>query len=262
MAAVPFKPRATAAYYRVYLVLRQRLMDWESSSRTPLPGEHSLAKEFGVSRSTIRRALDLLHREKCIIRRQGVGNFPAPAGPRSSREPVPTPGVGHLITLTKGTRAKNLSQEILLPPARVRDALKLRAGDYCLLLRRLRLLKARPFSLTAIYVPTAIADQLDLRRLKGTPIVHALEAAGLAPKRAIQMLNATLSDAAVAEHLGGAIGAPVMRLRRTVFDAEEHPLMYQESLYLSQYFELRMELNRDHSDASVLWQPTKGRWES
>src|SRR5918996_1348977 len=45
----------------------------------PLPAERDLAKELGVARMTLRRAIDGLVAEAMLVRRQGAGTFVAPA---------------------------------------------------------------------------------------------------------------------------------------------------------------------------------------
>ncbi|GAA4488295.1 LacI family DNA-binding transcriptional regulator [Microbacterium panaciterrae] len=50
-----------------------------------LPTEHELAKETGLSLTTVRRAFDELVAERIVVRRQGAGSFVASARPREGR---------------------------------------------------------------------------------------------------------------------------------------------------------------------------------
>jgi DNA-binding transcriptional regulator YhcF (GntR family)/8-oxo-dGTP pyrophosphatase MutT (NUDIX family) len=71
-------------YERVAQSLRSRLAAGEFSDGRALPSEAALCAEFDVSRTTARRAYDLLAEEGSIVRRQGAGAFAvevtAPAG--------------------------------------------------------------------------------------------------------------------------------------------------------------------------------------
>src|ERR1700728_1318235 len=60
---------------RLYLLLRDRILSGEVQSEARLPSEPSLAEEHGVSRVTVRRALDDLPGEGRAERKPGSGTF-------------------------------------------------------------------------------------------------------------------------------------------------------------------------------------------
>ena len=62
-------------YHRIYLVIREQLAEGRYPPSTPLPGELKLAQDFGVSRVTVRAALDRLAEENLIVRYRGRGTF-------------------------------------------------------------------------------------------------------------------------------------------------------------------------------------------
>ncbi|HEC09531.1 MAG TPA: GntR family transcriptional regulator [Acidimicrobiales bacterium] len=56
-------------------ILRRRFETGELQPGDRLPGEHDLASEIGVSRATVRTAVDSLARQGLVVKRHGVGNF-------------------------------------------------------------------------------------------------------------------------------------------------------------------------------------------
>ncbi|MBN1250191.1 MAG: GntR family transcriptional regulator [Anaerolineae bacterium] len=71
-------------YYQVYASLLERLRAQEFAPGEALPSERQLVQDYGVSRITISKALDLLEREEVIERQQGRGTFVREhAAPRS-----------------------------------------------------------------------------------------------------------------------------------------------------------------------------------
>src|SRR4051812_49197215 len=69
------------------IALREQLLDHFLENK-PSPGtrffsDHELARVSGLSRPTVRRALDGLERDGWIERRQGIGTF---IGPRASMQ--------------------------------------------------------------------------------------------------------------------------------------------------------------------------------
>jgi DNA-binding GntR family transcriptional regulator len=62
------------AHYRLIAdQLRHRIISQRLASGAHLPSESQLREEFGVSRTTIRKALDLLRAEGLVVREPGVG---------------------------------------------------------------------------------------------------------------------------------------------------------------------------------------------
>jgi DNA-binding transcriptional MocR family regulator len=61
-------------YLQVRDVIAQRIVDGEWKPHTAIPSGSELAREFGVSPGTIRKALDLAEAERLLTRRQGRGH--------------------------------------------------------------------------------------------------------------------------------------------------------------------------------------------
>lgn len=66
---------ATPLYAQLATILRQRIESGELASRDPLPSEPYLMGEQGLSRSTVRHALDILRAEGLIQTFPGRGTF-------------------------------------------------------------------------------------------------------------------------------------------------------------------------------------------
>lgn len=62
-------------YYAIYLQLKQKIIDQKYPEGELLPSENSIAKEYGVSRETIRKALDYLSQDGLIQKKQGLGSI-------------------------------------------------------------------------------------------------------------------------------------------------------------------------------------------
>jgi len=62
-------------YHQVYSVLRGWIFDGTFPPGAKLPPESDLCEQFGVSRITSRKAIDLLVQENLIIRVQGKGTY-------------------------------------------------------------------------------------------------------------------------------------------------------------------------------------------
>ncbi|GLZ13295.1 hypothetical protein Acsp04_35300 [Actinomadura sp. NBRC 104425] len=63
------------AYRGIADVLRRRVEDGTYPAGARLPGEHTLSRELGATRNTVRRALDVLESEGLLVAVTGVGRF-------------------------------------------------------------------------------------------------------------------------------------------------------------------------------------------
>jgi GntR family transcriptional regulator len=241
-------------YHQLYVVLRQQITDGAFPPSAPLPTEMALSETYDVSRVTVRRALDMLERESLVVRRQGVGTFPA-AQAAQQEAPARIAGlIENLITIGLETTAKLLAYDPRAPmPAFVAAALQLAPDARCLRLQRLRRHKKKPVSLTTVFVPPAFASHIDRKSLDDRPVVRILEQAGIRAVSAEQSLSAVAADDQAASELGVAIGSPLIRLRRVVFEKGGAPLLYQQSLYNPDRYEYYMLLSRDNSTARPQW---------
>ena len=62
-------------YYQLYTSLRSRIRDGEFQAGDALPSERQLVEDYGVSRITVVKALDILDQEGLVDRQHGRGNF-------------------------------------------------------------------------------------------------------------------------------------------------------------------------------------------
>ncbi|MGI9477981.1 MAG: FadR/GntR family transcriptional regulator [Hyphomicrobiaceae bacterium] len=72
--------RNTGLRDEVYESMFSQILDGTLKAGSQLPTEHALAKQYKVARSTLRRALERLKRDRLIIARQGDGHYVAGIG--------------------------------------------------------------------------------------------------------------------------------------------------------------------------------------
>ena len=71
----PSKFSTRPLYLQVRDALATRIAGGEWKPNAAIPNESDLAREFGVSSGTMRKALDLMEGERLLTRRQGRGTF-------------------------------------------------------------------------------------------------------------------------------------------------------------------------------------------
>lgn len=244
-----------ARYRQIYLNLKTQIQDGDLLPGASLPSEPELAQQFGVSRITIRQSLGLLEQEGWVSRRHGVGTFVQAKERPEPAEPDLHGPLEALITLGVETTAVLLRADWLKPGERLRTRLGAAEDEEVFRLQRKRSAGGEPFSHTSILLRREMAERLDLETLGDAPVIAALESTGVRAHYAEQGLGATLAEPDAAEALEVDVGAPLTRLRRTVFDADGRAILYQISLYRPDRFEYRMTLNRTRERGGPSWRP-------
>jgi GntR family transcriptional regulator len=224
--------------------LREILLEQLESGRdvdAPMPSERELGQRFGLSRMTVRQAVDALVAEGRLYRVPGKGTFVA-----QPKIVMPL----QLTSFTEDMRARGLtagavdlgrSQE----PAdeAVATSLDLQPGDPVLVLVRLRTAEGQPMALERAHLPAGRVPRLLEQPLTDTSLYVVLrERYGLHVERGEQTIEAVSAAAADADLLHVPRGSPVLRLVRRSW-ADGRPLEHVVSTYRGDRYQLRVALD-------------------
>ncbi|MFD2184883.1 GntR family transcriptional regulator [Rhodoplanes azumiensis] len=241
---------------RLYLLLRDRIVGGAVAPGGRLPSEPALAQEHGVSRVTVRRALDLLADEGLVRRRVGSGTFveDVPA----SRPIVAdfSNVLSNLIEMGRTTAVKLLSFAYVVPPASIAEPLGLGRGERVQRSVRVRLIDGQPFSYLTTHVPERIGLTYSERDLATIPLLELMERSGVVAERATQSISASLVGPETAEALDLAPGDPVISLTRVVYEPSGRGVEHLHALYRPDRYAFQMDLVRTGADGTRRWTPT------
>lgn len=247
---------------RVYLSLSNDISTGVYSEGSLLPGENKLAERFGVSRITIRRALDALAADGQIQKKTGAGSIvlARPERPQSITADFATL-MPQLVEMSTTTTARLLSFSYAAASKTVSSALGIANGDFVQTAVRIRLSSNQPFSHLTTHVPEAIARNYDEADLATQPLFRLFERSGVSVSSAYQSVTATLAAPDVADALSVSVGAPLLSLTRVVRDSEGRGIEYLSALYRPDLFRLEMTLSRVGSEDARHWEPVIGATE-
>jgi len=241
--------------HKFYLLLKERINSGALSPGERLPSEPTLAASHGLSRVTVRRALDGLSREGLITRQAGAGTFVAMKKTAPKMVADLTDMLAHLAAMGRATKVKLLAFAYVTPPPPVAVALKLGPDERAQHAVRVRHLNGQPFSLLSTYVPERVGLTYDRVDLVTTPLLELLERSGVAVERAEQMISATLAGPDAAEALGVEIGAPLISLIRVVYGADGAGIEYLSAYYRPDMHAFHMEMMRTGRAQDRYWLP-------
>lgn len=244
---------------RVYLLLRDEISNGTFQPGKLLPGENRLADRFGVSRITVRRALDALSSQGWVEKKTGAGSVVV------DRSETPQPIAANFATLMpqlvemgQKTTARLLSFSYGPTSAAIARALDLEAGQSVQTAVRVRYADDKAFSHLTTHVPEDIARNYDEADLATQPLFKLLERSGVHVESAYQTVTATLATPDVAEALALSVGAPLLALKRVVRDSTGRGVEHLSALYRPDMFRLEMTLSRVGAGDARHWEPVIG----
>jgi GntR family transcriptional regulator len=201
----------------------QREIEQNMQPGQNLPIEPELEKRFGVSRVTVRRALEELESDGLIIRKQGRGTFVRE--PKIAQELTQLKSWGESIRQS-GLEPQTVSSEIdvLEPTLEISQSLALPPGTKLVRVRRLRFANGDPICIMTNYLPQNLIPNLEENGLVNDSIYRTMAHYNLKPVRAFDKVEARPATPWEAEQLQVAVDFPLLEVTRLVYDAAGKPL--------------------------------------
>jgi GntR family transcriptional regulator len=228
-------------YYQLKQILLEKIEQAEWTPDEPIPSEQKLQETYGLSRTTVRQALDDLVIEGYLNRYRGRGTYLAQ--PKVADEPSSGLDLQKYMAL-QGIRLgwRVLDQQWLEPPAFVRSALRLEPGAQVYCLRRLRLADDGPIGYHCAYTPRPFAEQIDHSALTEGESLTYLRKLDLGPIRVHRTLEAVAAAHDDQDLLGLEQSAPVLQLDRLVTDEADAPIEFLRARYRGDRFKYQITL--------------------
>ncbi len=229
-------------YYQLRTLLLDRIENGDLRPGDLVPTERELIDCYGVSRITVRQAVNSLMADGLLYRQRGRGTFV-----RRNRIEQQLATLTDFYEemadrgLTPSTRI--LSAEMIEPDGAVVAKLRLGGGEKALRLVRVQMGNDEPMALDISHFPSDLGERL----LKEKPVraIYAfLEGIGVELDWADQAIESTLADEFTARQLGIKRGMPVLLVERTVYSADGRPVEYTRAFYRADRYAYRICLNR------------------
>ncbi|MEU3653903.1 GntR family transcriptional regulator [Streptomyces sp. NPDC032161] len=202
-------------YHQLAQQLEAAVEEGRLAPGTLLGNEIDLASRLGLSRPTVRQAIQSLVDKGIMVRRRGVGTqvvhsaVGRPLEPSSLYDDLEAAG-GHPTT-------RVLRNTVEPAGPRVADVLGVAEGSDVHLVERIRYAYDAPLALLRNHLPPGTVD-LDTVRLESTGLYRMLRGAGIAMHSARQSIGARPATAEEAAVLAETEGAVLLTMERTTFD--------------------------------------------
>ncbi len=222
---------------------RDRVLDLVESLAVgqPIPAERQLALDLGVSRLTLRAALDELVRDGYLERRHGSGTY------------VTEPKIAQPLTLTsfsddmrrRGMTPGSRTLELTTTVAGARLAHRLDVSPETRLIRvkRLRLADSKPMAMEVLHVPEAFVPGLTRADFEDHSFYELLrERYGITIASGTQSIEPTVTSDEESEVLGVPLHTPAFLFERTTVSESGRIVEFVRSIYRGDRYRLVAEL--------------------
>lgn len=222
-------PSYRPLYQQIKEALLTRIVSGEWPPGTYIPSESALAKEYGVSVGTLRKALDALASEQVVIRLQGKGTVVATHDSDRSLFQF-----FRLVRLD-GTRTLPISRVLIreqrAATAQEADILGLRPEAAVVHIRRVRELEEVPALLEDLVVSAERFRDLEHepQTLPNTLYQLYQQRFNQTVAHAEERLFAVAAGEEEHRHLGVATGTPLLEIRRIAKNLQGNPLEFRTS---------------------------------
>lgn len=202
-------------YYQIASRLEQAILDQTLPAGARLENEVALAARLGLSRPTIRRAIQDLVDKGLLVRRRGIGTQVVHG--KVTRNVELTSLFEDLERAGQKPETRVLSVAVVAADDAAVDALGVDPGSRVLHVQRLRSADGVPLAILDNVLPEQFAD-LDRDALEKHGLYQLLRARGVTMRVAKQRIGARAATSREAELLDLSRGAPVLTMARTAFD--------------------------------------------
>jgi DNA-binding GntR family transcriptional regulator len=207
---------------------------------TRLSNEVALADQFGLSRPTMRQAMQHLVDKGLLARKRGVGTQVVTN--RIRRQVEFTSLYEDLEREERRPRTEVLSLQTVPAGPDIGAALRVDEGAPVVALERLRFADDQPIALMRNHLPAGLIE-LTEQSLAEAGLYQLLRQSGIALSTAEQTIGARRATAAEAALLQEGRGATLLTMSRTAYDSSGRPVEYGAHVYRASRYSFEMTVS-------------------
>lgn len=227
-------------YIQIHNQLREQIEAAKWRVGDKIPAERELAADFGVSRMTLRQAIQTLVDEGVLERRVGAGTFVA-----SRKVQEKMAGVTSFTELMKAAgkvaTSKTISYHLTIPSQTELEKLQLAPGDQVLRMERIRSGSGVPICYEVATIPAALIEGFSKEEVTSSFYHTLAKRAHRYPGHATQQVSAANATEKIADYLRIRRGDALLRMTQISYLQDGRPFEYVHTQYVGNRFEFILE---------------------
>jgi DNA-binding GntR family transcriptional regulator len=226
-------------YYQLAQQLEQAIATGQLSAGDRLENELDLAERFGLSRPTVRQAIQELVRKGLLVRKRGVGTQVVHG---QVTRPVELSSLYDDLERTgQHPQTAVLAREVVPADARLAAVLGVGLGMPVTRIERLRSAGEEPLALMSNWLPADVAD-FSAAELERQGLYELMRRRGVHMRIATQRIGARAATQAEARLLHERKGAPLLTMERTAYDDSGRAVEFGSHVYRAQNYSFEVTL--------------------
>ena len=226
-------------YFQVSQQIEHAISSGQLGPGARLDNEISLADQFGLSRPTMRRAIQELVDKGLLVRKRGVGTQVVHG--QVTRPVELTSLFDDLARANQAPRTTLLVNEIIASSDTVAHFLDVPIGAKVLRLRRLRFANGEPLAILENYLPEDLAE-IGRSDLEARGLYQLMRAKGVHIRVAKQRIGARAGTAEECQLLGERKGSPLLTMDRATHDDSGRPVEWGHHVYRASQYSFEVTL--------------------
>ena len=207
-----------------------------------IPSERQLSLDLGVSRLTVRAALDELVREGCLVRRRGAGTFVSE--PKIAQELTMSSFTDEIRARGMTPGSKTLELRVVPAGARLGRILHVSPSERVVVAKRLRLADRDPLAIEMLHVRESLIPDLSAKDLENGSFYALLrDRYGIAIVGGQQTIEPTVTNEDESASLSVPLHSPAFLFERTSQDQSGHTVEFVQSVYRGDRYRIVTELS-------------------
>lgn len=230
-------------HYQIADYLKFMLSSGEISSSEPLMPEERLKDIFGVSRTTLRHAIDHLVQEGLLERKRGRGTFWTSGASGASGEKLT--GINRTIFNVDDKAEINVSPgRLAIPPREAADYLGIEESSRVVYYERVRYSGGAPLSYTENYILQEYGNSIKKQHLEKMTMLEALQTVAKVKLGSIEhIVEIFRANREVAQALKISLLDPTLRVNTRVKSLEGSPLEFVYTYFVEDRYKFRVVLD-------------------
>jgi GntR family transcriptional regulator len=231
-------------YIKIRESILEQIKNGELSIGQKLPNEIELAQDFGVSRMTVRRAVEELVRDGILQRTRGKGTFVI--GQKMTRHFSRLTGfVEEAAEQGLEPRSQLLSFKVIPASKELCGYLNIEKSARVYSIKRLRFLGKERIAIHYAFIPCQLIDHIEKDQLETGSLYKVYSQNKLPVIWAKQRIESQSSTSELANYLGLKTGTPILYSERITYSSNDLPIEWGQAYYNAALYSIEVILQRD-----------------
>lgn len=235
-------------YMVVYNEIREKILNDEYEANECLPSGEELAKEYGCSVLTVKKALDMLVNDGLIVRKRGLGTFVKKVVEKDNKK---NPGVNTYYSSSKRTLVRPgfsaivETFDIIKCDEEIAEHLNINVGDFVYYIVRVRLYKSEPRIVEYTWMPLNVIKGLELKHVQGSIYYFITKELKLKIQSAHVSFNAKRPNDIEKKYFKMTDNDFVCEIEQTAYLDNSEIFEYSIAHHVPEYFEFKTNIVKE-----------------